>query len=227
MTHPRWLKNRKAAGADGIPGEFLKYAAEELCEPLLKIYKSVFERGDWPTKWAEGIISPIHKKATINDPDNYRKITVMPALGKVLESILNTRLAFRNIVLTLDDPHQFGFKENSRTTDSIFILQSIILRQQFKCKPLYICFVDFTKAFDFVNRYALYFKLRNRGIHGKLLSIICNMYDKAVCRVKWKGKVGEVIHMEIHLLVWGRPKPWLGPACSPPFTTDNQRAPLL
>ena len=55
----------------------------------------MFDRGDWPSKWAEGIITPVHKKASINVPDNYRKITVMPVLGKVFEFILNSRLTFR------------------------------------------------------------------------------------------------------------------------------------
>ncbi len=50
----------------------------------------------------------------------------MPALGKVFESILNSRLTYTNVVLDLDDKFQYGFKENSRTTDKIFILYSII-----------------------------------------------------------------------------------------------------
>ena len=92
----------------------------------------------------------------------------MPALGKVLESILNSRLVYRNMVLKLEDSYQFGFKRDSRTTDNVYILQSLIYRQRFKSKPLYICFVDFTKAFDYVNRCALYYKLIHRGIQGKL-----------------------------------------------------------
>ena len=209
IAHLGRLKNNKAAGADGIPGEFLKYVTDELCEPLFVLYNSMFDRGDWPSKWAEGIINPVHKKSSVNDPDNYRKITVMPALGKVFESILNSRLAFRNLALSIDDPYQFGFKGGSRTTDNMFILQSIIYRQKFKRKPLYLCFVDFTKAFDYVDRYALYYKLIKRGVYGKLLNIICNMYDKAVCRVKWKGELGEDIDSEYGVLQGGMLSPKL------------------
>ena len=208
-THLSKLKNNKAAGIDGISGEFLKYVSDDICETLFALYNSMFERGDWPTKWAEGIINPVHKKASINVPDNYRKITVMPALGKVFESILNARLKFRNVVLNIDDPYQFGFKEGSRTTDNIFILQSLVYRQKFKGKPLYLCFVDFTKAFDYVNRYALYYKLTRRGIHGKLLNIIWDMYDKAVCRVKWKDVIGEEIGSEYGVLQGGMLSPKL------------------
>ena len=208
-THLRKLKNNKAAGSDGIPAEFLKYACDDICMPLCAVYNSILEKGEWPTKWAEGIISPVHKKSSINNTDNYRKITVMPALGKVLESIINSRLVFRNIVLSIDDPFQSGFKERSRTVDNIFVLQSLIQRQRFKGKPLYTCFVDFTKAFDYINRYALYYKLIKRGIHGKLLNIICSMYDKATCRVKWKGVLGEQIDSKYGVLQGGMMSPKL------------------
>ena len=119
-----------------------------MLQTLSVIYNFMFEKGDWLLKWAEGLISPVHKKASVNVPDNYRKVTVMPVVGKVFESILNARLVYRNVILEIDDPCQFGLKNNSRTTDTIFILQSVINRQKFKGKPLYLCFVDFTKAFD-------------------------------------------------------------------------------
>ena len=208
-THIRKLKNNKAAGIDGVSGEFIKYACDELNTTLHVLFNSIFDRGDWPTKWAEGIISPVHKKESVNVADNYRKITVMPTLGKILESILNSRLVFRNIVLCQDDPYQFGFKQNSRTTDNVFILHSIINRQKFKNKPLYVCFVDFSKAFDYVNRYALYYKLIRRGITGKLLNLICDMYDKSVCHVKWKGEVGEQIDSKYGVLQGGMLSPKL------------------
>ena len=58
------------------------------------------------------------------------------------------------------------------------------MHQKFKSKPLWVCVVDFTKALDFVKRFALYYKLQKRGVTGKMLNIIKDMYDKAKCRVK-------------------------------------------
>jgi hypothetical protein len=140
----------------------------------------------------------------------------MPAIGKVLESILNSRLVFRNLTLHVDDPYQFGFKANARTSDNLFILQSLVNRQKFKGKPLYVCFVDFTKAFDYVNRYALYYKLIKRGIKGKMLNLVCDMYKKAKCRVKWKGQLGEEIDSEFGVLQGGM----LSPKLFTEFLTD-------
>ncbi len=73
----------------------------------------------------------------------------------------------------------------------MFILSSIINCHKYKKKPLYTRFVDFTKAFDYINRSALYYKLIKGGIHGKLLRILYSMYNNATCRVKWKGCMGE------------------------------------
>ena len=207
--HLRKLKNNKAAGSDNIIGEFLKYAPDNISQTLFTVFNYIFDNGKWPSKWAEGLINPVHKKGTINSADNYRKITVMPAIGKVLESILNSRLVHKNLTLELDDPYQFGFKANSRTTDNIFILQAMVMRHKFKNKPLYVCFVDFTKAFDYVNRNALYQKLIRRGVNGKLLNLLCDMYKQAKCRVKWKGQVGVELDSEYGVLQGGMLSPKL------------------
>jgi len=215
-THILKLKLKKASGTDAIPGEFIKAGIEKLKGPLHGVINYLFDTGEWPDIWAEGLISPIHKKGSINIEDNYRKVTVMSAVGKVFESILNSRLTLRNLVLDMDDKLQFGFKNDARTTDNMFILNSLIQRQRLKNKPLYVCFVDFTKAFDYINRSALYYKLLKRGIHGKLLNIIMSMFDKAKCKVKWKGVVGGEIGSEFGVLQGGM----LSPKLFTEFLTD-------
>jgi hypothetical protein len=215
-VHLKKLKNNKAAGYDGILSEFIKYAPENIVDMLYVLFNCIYDKGEWPDEWATGIISPIHKKESINVPDNYRKVTVMPVIGKVLESILNSRLVYHNIVLSLDDPLQFGFKEGCQTGDNMFILYSMIMRQRFKRKPLFVCFVDFTKAFDYVDRMALYYKLIDRGISGKMLDIIVDLYRKAKCRVKWKNRLGEEIASDYGVLQGGM----LSPKLFTEFLTD-------
>ena len=80
----------------------------------------------------------------------------MPCIGKLFESIRNNRLSFKNKVFNDNDPYQAGFKSNSRTTHNIFILCPIIDKQMCLSKPLYTCFIDFTKAFDYIDETALY-----------------------------------------------------------------------
>ena len=168
----RKLKYKKAAGIDGISAEFYKHGCKELLLALVLLFNTIIANGDYPSSWTTGIIHPVHKKADHNVPDNYRKVTVMPCIGKLFESVLNNTLSFKNDVCNDNDPFQAGFRSNPRTTDNIFILCAIIDKQRCLSKPLYTCFVDFTKTFDYIDRSALYYKLLSRGINGTFLK--CN-----------------------------------------------------
>ena len=121
------LKCKKAAGVDGISAEFYKYGCDELLSALKLLFNTILTNGENPSGWATGIIHPVYKKGDHGVPDNYRKITVMPCIGKLFESILNNRLSFKNEVCNDNDLYQAGFKCNSRTTDNIFILCAIKL----------------------------------------------------------------------------------------------------
>ena len=107
--HLKKLKNNKAAGIDGITGEFYKCVENELIVPFCAIFNFIFDKGDYPSQWAEGLINALHKKGDHSNPDNYRKITITVAMAKIFDSILNARLYFKNDAMSLDDPFQFGF----------------------------------------------------------------------------------------------------------------------
>ena len=197
------LKNNKAAGIDGISGEFFKYVADELTVPFCAIFNCVFDSGEYPTMWAEGLINALHKKGDFSNPDNYRKITITVAMAKVFDSILNARLYFKNDALSLDDPFQFGFTPSRGTTDCVFVLDTIIRHQQSKRKPVYLCFVDFTKAFDYINRNALYYKLHRQHMGIKMLKIIMSMFDKAQAKVHQLGNLSAPIDSTFGVLQGG------------------------
>ena len=80
-------KNKKAAGTDGLVSEFLKYSNGHIDGPLTALFNYVFNSGEYPDQWSEGLINPIHKKESKTDPGNYRKVTLLPALGKVFDII--------------------------------------------------------------------------------------------------------------------------------------------
>ena len=52
----------------------------------------MFESGFFPEAWAEGCIVPIHKKGDVDEPNNYREITLISCMGKLFTSILNKRI---------------------------------------------------------------------------------------------------------------------------------------
>ena len=109
----------------------------------------------------------------------------------------------KNEVLNLDDPCNFGFTTGASTADRVFILDTVIRYQKQKYKPLYLCFIEFTKAFDYINRNALYYKLMNQKIGNKMLNTIMSMYDKAKARVNYLGNIGNTIDSSYGVLQGG------------------------
>ena len=155
------MKANKAAGTDGIPSEFYKHTGDILDHPLTALFNHVLNTGLYPDTWCEGLINPLHKRESPTLPDNYRKITITPAIGKLFDGILNNRLQFAKECLPMSDPFQNGFKPNSCAIDNIFLLNGIIDKCKANGRPLYTCFIDFKSAFDLINRSALLYKLLN------------------------------------------------------------------
>ena len=108
----------------------------------------------------------------------------MSYLGKLFTLCINTRLtkfvADRGII----GEEQSAFREDYSTMDHVFVLNELINMYLHKNKRLYCCFIDYQKAFDTINRSALWGKVIKNGINGKLLKVIHNMYESAKSCVK-------------------------------------------
>ena len=90
--------------------------------------------------------------------------------------ILNNRLEKFITSNNLIDDTQIGFKKNCRTSDYMFILQTLIDKYVKKLKsPLYVCFVDFRKAYNSVWRQALMFKIHSQNVSGIIFRIVKEM----------------------------------------------------
>ena len=147
------------------------------------------ETGSYPTQWSRGIIRPIHKSGSKNDPSNYRGITLLNIAGKLFTSILNQRLLDWAESTNLINEAQFGFRQGRRTTDAIFILTTAVHLHRKARKPLYACFVDFKKAFDSINHQLLWQKLTKAGISPRILAVLKSMYSNATAVVKLESSV--------------------------------------
>ena len=108
----------------------------------------------------------------------------MSCLGKLFNTVLNRRLdkyfEDNNIIKEV----QIGFQKESRTTDHMFVLRTLIEKYTIQNKSkLFTCSVDFRKAFDSVSHQALFLKLKSNGISGLFYNIIKSMYTDNILRV--------------------------------------------
>ena len=117
------LKRMKTnTGTDEIPVEFYKYCGNILSQPLTALFNHVMNTSSYAGVWCESVINPLHKRESPAVPENYHKITVMPAIGKILDGILNNPLQFAKVCLGTGDLLQNGFKPGASAIDNIFIL---------------------------------------------------------------------------------------------------------
>ena len=187
------LKNNKAPGCDYIPAEFIKHCKSIINEDIVTMLNYILEKREFPNIWAEGTKSAVYKSGCKQDPGNYRGITVLSVFAKIFEMCAHDRMMYVNEAFGKLDNFNGGFLKGYRTTDNIFILHTLIQRQVILGKKLYICFVDFTKAFDLVNRHILFFKIIKSGFHGRLIDTLRNMYAKTGYRLKSNGKLSPKI----------------------------------
>ena len=185
------LRTNKSAGPDKLLNEFFINGKEVLSTTLLILFNKLFEMGYFPEEWSEGYIIPLHKKGSINEVENFRGITLLSTLGKLFSRVINNRLSEWAEKYYILIEAQAGFRPGMGTVDNIFVLHGLITHFINRGKKLYCCFIDFTKAFDYVVRDNLWFKLVKLGLRGRILNIVKSMYKNVKSKVKMYNMLGN------------------------------------
>ena len=120
-----------------------------------------------------------------------RGITLLSTLGKLFSRILNNRLTALAETYSVYIEAQAGFREHMCTTDNIFVMHGLITHSLNNNRKLFCSFIDFSKAFDYVDRDVLWFKLLQFGVRGKMLDIIVSMYENVKSQVKINNRLSE------------------------------------
>ena len=167
------------------------YGIDFLIHYFYHLFNKILETGHFPEQWSEGFVIPVHKKGDIEKAENYRGITLLSTLGKLFTRILNNRLNIWAEKYHVYIEAQAGFRKSMGTIDNIFIINSLITQILNENKKLYVAFIDFTKAFDFIVHDILWYKLIKIGVRGKILNIIRSMYKTVKSRVKYHNELSE------------------------------------
>ena len=191
------LKNGKSAFTDGAINEIIKHSLPSLAPIFSKYFNIIETSGIFPTAWKTSFLVPLHKKGPTDIPDNYRGLAVGSNLGKFFTKCFNEKLQSFCENSNLLAPQQFGFRPNYRTTDAIFVLRSAVSYYKNTKKPIFACFVDFSKAFDSICRPAMLYKLGEIGITGNYLRLIQSMYVDTCYIIKNNGEFSPPIKSNV------------------------------
>jgi len=173
----------KATGPDGISVEMIQCLEELGVDVMTKLINKIYDTGEIPDDLTKSIFIALPKKAGATECELHRTISLMSHVTKILLKILMMRM--KNKISTEIAEEQYGFTPDKGTRNAIFILRMIIERSIEVKHDLYLCFLDYTKAFDKVKHDNLFQILQNLDIDGKDLRLIRNLYwdQKAAMKI--------------------------------------------
>ena len=177
------MKWRKTEGSDGVVVEMVEALGEFAIDKVTDMANKIYDTGTIPQRMKESEFIVIPKKMGAVDCSKHRTICIMSQVAKIILKVIDERLKAK--VRDYVDEEQYGFRKNKGTRNAIFVLRTVIERSIEKQKDLYMCFVDFEKAFDTVKHDCLIETLKRYGVDGRDLRVLSQLYweQKAAVRV--------------------------------------------
>jgi len=171
------LKPSSSFGMDNIPNIFLKKSVTSITLPLSFLFERSMSSNYIPPIWKAAKIIPILKKGSSTDASNYRPISLISSISKVMERVIvNQMLDFLH-AHQLITPAQYGFQHGSSTIIQLIECHSAWLTSQNKGDATDVIYLDYAKAFDSVIHAKLLLKLAAYGIHNDLLIWFTNFLN--------------------------------------------------
>ena len=181
------FKAKLSAGHDNIPSIILKYLPDTALIALSHIFNLSLKSGDFITHFKHAKVIPVHKKENATLAENYRPISLLPCLSKLLEKIVYNRLfSFLTHTKQLSST-QFGFRQGHSTSHAVSLLIEKITNAFEEKKQIMGIFIDLCKAFDTINHSILLQKLQHFGVRGVALNWFTNYLKGRTQQVSYLG----------------------------------------
>ena len=165
----------KASGADRIPVELFQILKDDAVKVLHSICQQIWKTQQWPQNWKRSVFIPIPNKGNAKECSNYCTIALISHASKVMLKILQARLQmYVNCELS---GVEAGFRKGRGTRDQIANVCWIIKKAREFQKNIYFCFIDYAKAFYYVDHNKLENSERDGNTRPPYLPS-----EKSVCR---------------------------------------------
>lgn len=178
------LKVNAAAGIDQIPARLIKDNCDTLLTPITHLVSMSLKKGEFPNIYKEAVIRPIYKGGRKEDISNYRPISLMSNISKIIEKIVKSQIYSYLEDTNFFDENQLGFRQNKGTEDAINKLHTTVSGYLDEGKHCLVVLQDLSKAFDLVDHKILINKIEQAGCQGKILGWCKSYLDKRKQKVR-------------------------------------------
>ena len=156
------ITTNKASGGDRIPAQLFQVLKDDAIKVLLSICQQIWKTQQWPHDCKKSVFILILKKGNAKECSNYYTVALISHTSKVMFKILQTKLQqYQNRKLS---DVQAGFRKGRGTRDQIANILWIIEKAREFQRNIYLCFIDYAKAFDCVDHNTLWKILKEMGI---------------------------------------------------------------
>ena len=184
--------NKKSTGDEGISMALLKQLCEDICVPITKLVNMSLEQGVVPDAMKLAKVMPIHKAKSKQLFTNYRPISLLSNMSKILEKVIHNRMMAFLVKHDILYNKQFAFRPGHSTTDAIHTLTCDALRgfdDNASCLSVYLYL---SKAFDTINHNILLNKLNHYGIRSIALQWFRSYLSQRTQYVSYNGVKSEL-----------------------------------
>lgn len=189
------LKLSNSSGDDNISNTLLKKIMPSINLPLVHIFNLSLSNGVVPTKLKIAHVTPIFKAGSKHDFTNYRPISILPSISKILEKIMYTRIFNFISKHNILSPNQFGFRPKRSTYMATNELYCKIAQNLDNNLHTVGIFLDLSKAFDTINHNILLRKLNQYGIRGLANDWIKNYLSGRQQRVTFNNTLSNATNI--------------------------------
>ena len=182
------FNNKTSEDVNGLSMKVLKLVIGSIVKPLTFVTNLSFSSGIFPNDLKIAKVIPLFKSGEINEISNYRPVSILPQISKIIEKLFEIRLR------TYIEKHnflfsgQYGFRTNHSTNLALNEMVNMIVNAIDKNMFSIGVFIDLKKAFDTVNHSLLIKKFEYYGIRGKASCFLQSYLKNRSQYVQFKDK---------------------------------------
>ena len=189
-TALKHMNKGKSEDSFGLSAENLLYPSDLFIDFLTTLINKIFKKQRIPEILKIGLLTPIYKnKGERKDAKNYRGITVLPIVLKLIEYLLSEDL--REVTLPQQSKLQRGFTEQASPLIAAFLVEEFYRESKDLEKPVYIAFLDAKSAFDVVVNEILMRKVYLSGVKPSTWRLINEIHIDSHSAINWNGNVSR------------------------------------
>ena len=177
---------RKVPGPDDITTEMLVAAGGRGVTEITNLANMMYSEGRFPEQMYKSIFNTITKVKGTAKCEKHRTLSLMSHVTKLVLRVIMNRI--RGRTLSEISEVQYGFMPDRGTRNAIFVLRRLVERMIEKQKDVYVCFIDYSKAFDTVKHEPLIELLQSLDIDPQDVKLLANLYKPTSgSKTQWRN----------------------------------------